>query len=49
MTPRPGKVAEIVDIDLPRPRTIELFTNPGFGKITVSLRKKLGLGSGAIE
>jgi NitT/TauT family transport system ATP-binding protein len=46
MTPRPGKVAEIVDINLPRPRTIELFTHPDFGKITVGLRKNLGLGAG---
>ena len=30
MTPRPGRVARIYDIDLPRPRTIEMTFEPGF-------------------
>ena len=30
MTPRPGRVAHIYDIDLPRPRTIEMTFEPGF-------------------
>jgi NitT/TauT family transport system ATP-binding protein len=30
MTPRPGRVAKIYDIDLPRPRTIEMTFEPSF-------------------
>ena len=30
MTPRPGRVARVYDIDLPRPRTIEMTFEPSF-------------------
>ena len=30
MTSRPGRVAQIYEIDLPRPRTIEMTFEPGF-------------------
>jgi NitT/TauT family transport system ATP-binding protein len=30
MTPRPGQVARVYDIDLPRPRTIDMTFQPGF-------------------
>jgi NitT/TauT family transport system ATP-binding protein len=30
MTPRPGQVARVYDIDLPRPRTIDMTFEPGF-------------------
>jgi NitT/TauT family transport system ATP-binding protein len=30
MTPRPGRVAHVYDIDLPRPRTIDMTFEPGF-------------------
>ena len=30
MTPRPGRVAKVYDIDLPRPRTIEMTFEPSF-------------------
>jgi NitT/TauT family transport system ATP-binding protein len=30
MTPRPGRVARVYDIDLPRPRTIDMTFQPGF-------------------
>ena len=30
MTPRPGRVARVYDIDLPRPRTVDMTFEPGF-------------------
>ena len=32
MSPRPGRIAEIVDIDLPRPRTVETRATAAFGQ-----------------
>lgn len=31
MKPRPGRLAEIVTVDLPRPRTLSMITTPEFG------------------
>ena len=33
MKPRPGRLAEIVEVDLPRPRTLDMMTTPKFGAI----------------
>ena len=33
LSPRPGKVKTIIDVDLPRPRTIEMFTSEKFFEI----------------
>ncbi len=38
MTPRPGKVQEIVEVDLPRPRDLGIMADPGFGRLTGHLR-----------
>jgi NitT/TauT family transport system ATP-binding protein len=40
MTPRPGKVAEIITIDLPRPRTFDCKDTPQFAAFTSHIRKK---------
>ncbi|WP_238719677.1 ABC transporter ATP-binding protein [Nitratireductor alexandrii] len=38
MTPRPGRIAEIIDIDLPRPRPLALRETPQFGEYTGRIR-----------
>ena len=43
MTPRPGKVSEIVNIDLPRPRTTALRDEPKFISYVRQIRKSLGV------
>ncbi len=41
MTPRPGRVREVIDVDLGRPRTLSLMGDPKFGKITERIRSLL--------
>ena len=38
MTPRPGRVEEIVDVDLPRPRTVETRGSPRFLALVAHVR-----------
>ena len=40
MTPRPGTIAEIVKIDLPRPRTLDAKDTPAFNAFTGHIRKR---------
>jgi NitT/TauT family transport system ATP-binding protein len=42
MTPRPGKVAGIVDIPLPRPREIGVMQQPAFTGLSFDIRNILG-------
>ncbi|MEO5986095.1 MAG: ABC transporter ATP-binding protein [Candidatus Limnocylindria bacterium] len=44
MTPRPGRVAEIVDVELPRPRPAELMIQPGAADCAVRVRDALAAG-----
>jgi NitT/TauT family transport system ATP-binding protein len=48
MSPRPGRITAIVDIDLPRPRTIDSMNEPQFGKFASHIRHLLSA-SGAID
>lgn len=48
MTPRPGKVALELTIDLPRPRPLSLVNTPGFGAYVTRIRDVLDA-SGGIE
>lgn len=41
MTARPGAIAEIVEIDLPRPRELSMINTPAFGAYATRLRKHL--------
>ncbi len=38
MKPRPGRIAETVTIDLPRPRTLDMITTPKFGGLVDHIR-----------
>lgn len=42
MDANPGRVAEIVDIDLPRPRDLDMINTAKFGDIVHHMREKLG-------
>jgi NitT/TauT family transport system ATP-binding protein len=38
MTPRPGRIAAIHDVPLPRPRTLDLMGEPEFGSLVTRIR-----------
>lgn len=42
MTPRPGRIAKIVPIDLPRPRELAMQTSPEFNALVSDVRNTLG-------
>ncbi|MGI9557147.1 MAG: ABC transporter ATP-binding protein [Solirubrobacterales bacterium] len=42
MTPRPGRIALSLDVDLPRPRTIETLEDPRLVELRAQLREPLG-------
>ena len=44
MKPRPGRIAEVVEVDLPRPRTLDMMTTPRFGEIVDYIRNQLDKG-----
>jgi len=43
MTPRPGMIADIVEIDLPRPRLAEIRVSPRFNELVQVIGRKIGL------
>jgi NitT/TauT family transport system ATP-binding protein len=46
MTPRPGRIAEILDVDLPRPRTLGVFNTERFGRYVNVIRRHFRGGGG---
>ena len=44
MTPRPGRLARIYDIDLPRPRTIEMTFEPEFIELIQDIKRTVETG-----
>ncbi len=46
MTPRPGKVEDMLEIDLPRPRSLDVMTTEKFGTYVRRIRKSLNSGGG---
>jgi NitT/TauT family transport system ATP-binding protein len=47
MTPRPGRIARILSVDLPRPRTMELEFDPRFKAASDTVRGLIFAGRGA--
>ena len=41
LTPRPGRLQEVISVDIPRPRDIDVQTEPEFGAIVRELRHAL--------
>ena len=46
MTPRPGRLAEILTVDIPRPRSLDVMTTPAFGEHVTHIRKLLSTHGG---
>jgi len=38
MTPRPGRIVDIIPVDLPRPRHLGIQTTPEFGRFVADIR-----------
>ena len=51
LTPRPGKVADTLSVNLPRPRRLETIQTQEFGRLAKHIRSLLGIGeeAGGIE
>ncbi len=47
MSARPGRIAEIYDIDIPRPRSIDIQTQPDFIKRILDIKSRIEHGHGA--
>ena len=45
MSPRPGRFVEAVAVDLPRPRTLDMITEPRFGRLVQHIRGLLDRGA----
>ena len=48
LTPRPGRLAHIYDITLPRPRTIEMTFEPGFIELVQDMKRTVETGGRAV-
>ena len=41
MSARPGRVTEIIDVDIPRPRSLDTLTEPRFNELANHIRRKV--------
>jgi NitT/TauT family transport system ATP-binding protein len=42
MTPRPGRIVDVIRIDLPRPRQLAMHNTPEFGRYVAAIRSHFG-------
>lgn len=49
MSARPGRITEIIEIDLPRPRTIDTFNDPKFTAYVTRVREALNRGHDDVD
>jgi NitT/TauT family transport system ATP-binding protein len=47
MSARPGRIATVVEVDLPRPRTLDMMTTPAVGALVREVRRNLDMGTDA--
>lgn len=45
MSPRPGRFVEAIEIDLPRPRSLDVLGEPRFGELVAHIRGRLDKGA----
>ena len=45
MTPRPGRILDMVEVDLPRPRDVSVLEHPRFVELSARVRNGIGMGS----
>jgi NitT/TauT family transport system ATP-binding protein len=43
MSPRPGRIVDVVEVNLPRPRNIVMQSSSEFGALTLRIRKSIGV------
>ena len=48
MTPRPGRLARVYEIDLPRPRTVEMMFESGFIELVQDMKRTVETGGRAV-
>ena len=41
MSPRPGRISRVIDVPIPRPRSLDHMGEPVFGRLTSEIRKLL--------
>ena len=46
MTPRPGRIKDVLEIGLPRPRSLEVMNTEAFGVYVQRIRRALNAGGG---
>jgi NitT/TauT family transport system ATP-binding protein len=49
MAANPGRIKEILTVNLPRPRTLEMFSSPAFVEEAAAIRESLHREAGAAE